>query len=198
MAYTSELPQFLLALDTETSGVNKGPGDPSTGHQIVSYGALIIDSQTFEIVDELYVEIQHDSKFGWNAEAEAVHGLSKEHLAANGVTLEEGAVLLLGFISKWMGQGMSVVGVGHRFHFDQYFVNSMLNEAGCELWWDRVVIDTAAIGGAFINVTGSNFLFEAVGLPARTLHNSLEDIKMTVAALKFLKNIFISGLENTA
>lgn len=198
MAYTSQLPQFLLALDTETSGVNKGPGDPSTGHQIVSYGALIIDSQTFEIVDEIYVEIQHNPKFGWSQEAEAVHGLTREYLQANGVTLEEGAFILLSFISKWMGQGMSVVGCGHRFHFDQHFVNSMLNEAGCEIWWDRVVLDTAAIGGAFLNITGSNFLFEAVGLPERTLHNSLEDIKMTVEALKFMKNIFINGLENSS
>lgn len=193
MAYTSQLPKFLLAIDTETSGRTKGAGDPSAGYQIVSYGAMIIDSVTFETVDEIYVEVQYDPKFGWSDEAEAIHGLSKEHLAANGVTLEDAAFILLSLVSKWMGKE-PVVACGHRVHFDQRFVDAMLAEAGCEIWWDRVVLDTAGIGGAFINITGSNFLFAAVGLPPRTLHNSAEDIRYTVEVLKFLKDIFMRGL----
>lgn len=185
--------KFALAFDTETTGVAKG-SDPSDGYQLVSLGACVVSLDTFEIVDSLYFEVKHDPKYAWSDGAEKVHGLTREYLAVNGITLEEGAAEFLGFVLKHFGAGMSIIPLGHRIMFDIQFVNRMLATIDCEVWWNRAVIDTASIGLSFIGIDRSDELFEAVGLPARAEHNSLTDIVYTIEALKVLKGYFLKGL----
>lgn len=199
MAYDGKITsRFGLSFDTETSGCNKGSANPATGYQIVSIGLQIIDLQTFDKVDELYFEIQHDPKFKWEAGAEAVHGLSREHLAANGVTIEDAALLFLNFIFPYFGDTY-ITAIGHRVGlFDVPFVDALLAEAGLEVKWERLTIDSASLGAALLGISGSDALFEALGLPARKLHNAAEDIEFTVEAIRRMRAIFIAGLENTA
>lgn len=191
------LDKFALAVDTETSGVSRG-ADPSLGYQMVSLGAHVVRLSDFEVVDSIYFEVKHDERYGWEAGAEAVHGLTREHLAQHGLTFDEAAHELLSFVMKWFGTGMSVIAVGHRVEFDKRFIDRLLADVGCELWWNRLTIDTAAIGAAFLDIDRSEELFQTLGLPARAEHNALTDITYTVEVLKRLKQLFKDGLNALA
>ncbi len=80
--------RFILPMDCETTGLYKGD-DPSIGHQCVSWGMIVADTETLQPVEELYVEIKFnehslaardkDSSFGEYA-ANKIHGLTYEHL----------------------------------------------------------------------------------------------------------------------
>lgn len=192
--YLGTLPKFLCCFDTETSSVNKTGSDLSAGCQVVSLGALIVDSETFEAVDTLYVEIKWDGVSEWSAGAENVHGLSRAYLEANGVTTEEAAYQFLSLIVKWMGPNPKVMPICHKPQFDIDFVNRMISSMGCELNWDSVRIDTAALGACLLGVTGSNVIFEAMGFDARGAHNALDDAVMTLAAAKQFRDIFNKGV----
>lgn len=184
-----------LAFDTETSGMTRTGTDPSEGCQIVSLGACVVTLDTFEIVDSFYVEIKYDERYRWDAGAEKIHGLTREHLAQHGICIEDAAAEFLQFVAKHFGT-TRITPLGHRVLFDIQFVNRMLATIDCELWWNRAVIDTASIGLAFIGLDRSDDLFEAVGLPERAEHNSLTDIVYTIEALKVLKEHFMRGLAN--
>lgn len=186
------LPPFLLAIDTETSGFSYS-ADPSTDHQVVSVGALVIDSRSWEIADAFYVEVEHDSRFKWSDKAEAVHGLSQVYLKEHGEYIEDAAALFLQFVHKWFAN-TKIIAVGHRIRFDIDFINALLNTIDCELYWDRMVIDSAAMAGGLFGVVESDELFSILGFPERAEHNSLQDIELTVAAIKEMQRIFAAGL----
>lgn len=189
------LPKFLFAVDTETSGVSYG-SDPSEGHQIVSLGAMILDSETYEPVDTLYFEVEHDQRYAWSAGAEKVHGLSRQHLAEHGEYIEDAAAILLAFIAKWVGVNNKIVAVGHRVAFDIAFINRLLTTIDCEVQWDRLVIDSSSLGAALLGIAGSDALFSALGLPDRAEHNSLEDIVLTVEAIRRMQSYFMQGVQH--
>lgn len=193
MANSYKLPRFLLAVDTETSGVSYG-ADPSEGYQIVSVGALILDSETYEVADSLYVEVKHDPRYSWSDAAEKVHGLTREHLAEHGEYIEDAAALLLQLIAKWIGAGNRIVAVGHRVAFDIAFINRLLATVDCEVLWDRLVIDSSSLGAALLGIAGSDALFEALDLPKRAQHNSLEDVVLTVEAIRRMQGYFMQGV----
>lgn len=189
--YTGQLPPFIFAVDTETSGCAYG-NNPAEGFQVVSVGILILDSTTFEAVDSLYVEVKHDPKFGWSEGAEAVHGLSQAYLEEHGVSLAEAAAQVLNLVLKYFGTG-NVIPVGHRVKFDQHFLDALFNEIDCALTWDRMIIDSSTLGAIFMGVSGSDALFDACGLPPREQHNALEDIIFTVEAIKSMRAKFMKG-----
>jgi ribonuclease T len=72
-------PETWISVDTETSG--PAPGVAS----LISIGAAVVGrpDQTF------YVELRPVPGMGWSEGAEAVHGLSREHLAAHGLDPHE-------------------------------------------------------------------------------------------------------------
>lgn len=193
MVNTFSLPKFLFAVDTETSGVCYGP-DPSDGYQIVSLGALVLDSETFEVVDTLYLEIEHDPRYAWSDGAEKIHGLSRAHLAKHGEYIEDAAAMLLMFVAKWFGTESRLVAVGHRVAFDIAFINRLLSTVDCQLQWDRLVIDSSSLGAALLGISGSDALFDALGLPERDKHDSLEDIVFTVEAIRRMQGYFGRGV----
>lgn len=186
------LPPRILAVDTETSGLTYGP-DPSVDHQIVSIGALIIDTTNWQVVDTFYVEIEHDERFKWSDKAEAVHGLTREYLKQHGEYIENAAALFLQFIFKWFGD-TSIIAAGHRVKFDIDFLNALVNTIDCQLKWDRLIIDSAAMGGGLFGVVESDELFNILGLPDRTEHNALEDVILTVESIRRMQDIFLKGL----
>lgn len=199
MAYDGTITsKFGLAFDTETSGCNRGNAvNPATGYQIVSIGMEIVDLQTFESVDKLYIEIQHDPKFKWEAGAQAVHGLSREYLEKNGVTMQDAALIILNFLYPYFADTY-ITAVGHRVAFDIAFMDALLAESGLELKWERMMIDSAGIGAAFLGIAGSDALFSALGLPERTQHNAAEDIEFTVEVIRRMKDLFIGGIHAAA
>lgn len=184
--------KFGLAIDWETSGYSV----PSYAkeHQGISFGALIFDIATFEIVETLYLEIKFDSsKYKWDEGAERVHGLSREYLAANGVTQQEAATQLATMILKYIGTD-KIVALGHRVFFDIEFTNQLMAAVDFELSWDPIKIDSAAIALTFLGVNKSDELFDLMGMPPRQEHNSLEDIVYTLESVKGVKDYFMRGL----
>lgn len=68
-----------ISVDTETSGAT-----PHTG-SLISIGACVVDRPE----EGFYVELKPDPAVPWSPEAEAVHRLSRAHLAEHGVDPHE-------------------------------------------------------------------------------------------------------------
>ena len=85
----------ILAVDCETTGLAVNRDDPSfdpetgTEYQAISWGLVVADAQTLKPIEKMYLEVQWNGESKWDDRAQKIHGLSKEHLAANGFTEEE-------------------------------------------------------------------------------------------------------------
>jgi DNA polymerase III epsilon subunit-like protein len=185
------LPKMGLAIDWETSGYSTP--DYAAEHQGISFGAVIYDIETFEPVDVMYREIKFSDKYKWEAGAEKVHGLSREHLESAGISQEEAAIDLASMVLKYLGTD-KVVLLGHRVYFDEAFTKQLLNTVDMSIEFDPIRIDSAAISLAFLNMTRSDIIFETMGYPARKEHNALDDILMTLGTIRQLKGYLIDGL----
>jgi DNA polymerase III alpha subunit (gram-positive type) len=191
--------QFVLAMDCETTGLFFGsdnpsvhPQDESRYHQTVSWGFIVLNADTLEEVDRLYVEIKWDGISEWSSKAEAVHGLSKDYLEENGMSEEEACVAIGGLIMKYWDT-KPVVTLGHNVAtFDLPFLKTMMRRHGVELNFGNRHIDTMSAGFATFGIYNSDELFEAACLPERQLHNALEDIEYTVDSLRVIRVIFDS------
>lgn len=192
---TKPFPQFGCAIDWETSGYSWP--NYAEKHQGISFGAIIFDMRSFEPVEELYQVIKFDPKYEWNFGAEKVHGLTREYLAANGVTQEEAAAELLNLIVKYFGSNPEPILLGHRVHFDRAFTNQLTSSLEINVPWNATVIDSNSIGTVFLEIERSEELFTTLGMPARKEHNAMEDIRYTLASVKRMKEYFLAGLAAT-
>ena len=187
--------KFGLALDWETSGYSVP--DYAKEHQGLAFGAIIFDISTLEPVESIYVEVKFDEKYKWDAGAERIHGLTKEHLAKNGVTQEEAAITLASLVMKYNGTE-KLIFLGHRPHFDIAFTNQLLAAAELEFQYDPVKIDSAAFGTVMLGVNKSDELFSLMGFPPRQDHNALEDIMYTLDSVRLMKEFFIAGVKSSS
>ena len=95
--------KYGLCCDWETTGSDFN-GNSHATYQGISFGAIIFDTNTLEEVESVYCELKFDaSKYKWSKEAEAIHGLSQEYLAENGMERDEALAELLNLIVKYMG-----------------------------------------------------------------------------------------------
>lgn len=188
----AQLPKFGLALDWETSGYSFP--NFAAKHQGLSFGAIIFDFKSFEPVEELYVEIKFNDKYEWNMGAQGVHGLTREHLEANGVTQEEAALQLAGLLMKYFGTDEFPL-LGHNVYFDRDFLVQLATDAGLEFKIRPRMIDSSMLGEVLFEHDRSNDLFELMGFEARGAHNALDDIRMTLAVVRRAKELFVQGLE---
>lgn len=185
----------ILAYDAETSGIffaenpARDPLDPTKRYQAVSWGMMVLDGD-FNQLDELYVEIQWDGKSLWDKKAEAVHKLSKEHLAEHGLPFEEAYTQILNFIFRWFGN-TPVVTLGHNsISFDKLVMTSDLAELDITLRWGNRHLDSNTLGYTLFNTFTSDQLFDALGQSDRgDSHNALDDIKRTVDAFRVSRAI---------
>ena len=209
MATTKNKPtgyfKYLLAIDCETTGLDFNSDHPSNGHQALSWGVIVLESDTFTPVEELYVEIkwneeskaarEADPKFG--KRAEEIHGLTYDYLEENGVTEEEAVELIGSLIMKYWGPTVSIRTLGHNVHlFDLDFLRSMFRRHGIDLKFGNRHYDTNSIGWAAFETFTSDQLFELIGFDPRGKHNSLDDIKMTIAAAKVVRQIVQKAINN--
>lgn len=199
--------KYLLGIDCETTGLcfssDSPVHNPTTGeqHQAVSWGILVIESSTLEVVDELYVEIQwnhhslmqrtDDPNFG--AYAERIHGLDLEHLQQHGMPEEEACLQIGSLISKYWSPATSIVTLGHNVHlFDVPFLRGMFRSQDIELRLNNRHVDTNSIGYANWETYNSDDLFETLGYPQRAEHNALDDIKLTLGVVQTTRAIMQS------
>lgn len=193
--YKPRKDQFGLCLDWETSGSTWG-GKSWEDYQGVSFGAAVFHTDTFEIIDTRYVEIKFDSeKYGWSAEAEKIHGLSREHLEANGISSEEAAVELVQFIMQYFGSNPEIIFLGHNANYDIEFTKQLLEPHGLMFNIANIMYDTCGVSFATTGYHRSDDMFHFLGLPERSQHNALEDVIYTIEAAKRIRLIFQKGLQ---
>lgn len=191
--------KYTLAVDCETSGVAIGCDDPShnptTGetYQALSWGLVVVETNTLKALDELYVEIQYDKQYTWNKGAERIHGMSKEYLRDNGVPMDE-AVLQIGeLILKYWGPDSPICLLGHNVAtFDLQFFRRTMRSQGIEIRFANRHVDTNSIGFACLETYNSDDLFDVVGLPTRdpNKHNALVDAKNALQVVRSVRAIY--------
>lgn len=190
----------ILAMDCETTGLFFNEDDPSynskTGqtHQSVSWGFIVADAKTLKPIEKLYIEIKHNGESEWNAKAEHVHGLSKEHLEENGMTQSQAVEAIANLVIKHWGPTGNICTLGHNVvSFDLMFLKRLMRSEGIELRFGNRHIDTFALGQCTIGIFNSDDLFEECGLPVRSKHNAMEDIEYTLESARRIKTIFQSA-----
>jgi DNA polymerase III epsilon subunit-like protein len=196
-----QTPQYILAIDWETSGADFGK-DSSLTYQGVSFGAIVANATTFEPIEKLYVEIKFDStKWKWTEEAAKIHGLTIEHLEKNGISQEDAAVKLAELILKYWGPESKVMFLGHNPEFDRRFTNQLMNTIDIEFSVEKrtnlnswiqlhhVILDTSALGFITLGLFKSDLLFSAIGFPERGDHNALVDVEQTLETCKVIREL---------
>lgn len=185
----SSKPTFILAVDCETTGLAPTSLDPTQEasgktYQAIQWGICVLNydpeaDDTFDVVDHYERNVKWNGTSEWSAEAERVHGLSKEHLEQTGVDEEEAAVEIAELIMKYWNKSPVIV-LGHNVHFDKCFLHGLLTKFEIPVRFSNRVIDTNTIGMVFDGTTNSNELFEKYGFEDRQEHNALQDILQTV------------------
>lgn len=192
--------KFVLAVDVETTGLSWVQGDPSQGHQIVSIGLIVADAETFEPIEEKYVEIKwneqskaarrKDPKFGVGAEE--VHGLTYEYLESNGLDEEDAVVEIAEIIVKYWSTDVTIQLLGHNVGtFDVHFVRNLLHKHELMFKFASRMYDSHSLGAGTIGAVNSDQLFEALGFDTREEHNALEDARMSLDAFKIIRKLWI-------
>jgi len=192
---------FVLGMDCETTGINFDSYQPSKGHQAISWGFLVIDARTLKVIEELYLEIKWnkemkakrkaDSNFG--KKAESVHGLTYDYLEENGISEKEAATQIANLIYKYWGPNNTISSLGaNTVKFDMDFLMTLLNKYGIDPRIAARHVDSHSIGFATVGSFSTDEFFDTMGLDQRDKHNALEDIKMTLEAIRRVRVIWKS------
>lgn len=190
----AKLPTLGLGIDFETSGLSWDQ-DSSIEYQGISFGAVIFDTTTLLPLSTIYREIKFNSdKYKWSDSAEKVHGLSREHLDKEGISIEEAACDLAEFILQNFGPASKVIFLGHNTDFDISFCKQLLEPFDLMPKLHHVVLDVSSLGLLTIGLYSSNDVFEFLGFPKRDTHHALEDILQTLESARRIKMIVNNGL----
>lgn len=138
------MPHLWCCVDVEASGPVPGL------HDLVSIGAVAVkrneDGRHAPLTDQpFYVEIRPQGGT-IDPQATAVHGLSPEHLEAEGRPLDEAlqALNAWAFGLRWPA-GQRLVFVGHDAPFDWSYVNWCYHRTGVENPFGWKALDTKAL-----------------------------------------------------
>ena len=187
-------PQFGICVDWETSGSDWG-GDSSKSYQGISVGVVVFTTADFEPVKTWYREIKFDeTRYKWTAEAEAIHGITRERLEANGVTQEEAAIEFVSLLLEYFSPEDSIMFLGHNREFDISFTKQLLEQFGIMFKIHSCCLDTAGIGFATVGLFKSEMLFRELGYEPRNAHNALEDALMTLGCVQRIRLLVNSAL----
>jgi oligoribonuclease (3'-5' exoribonuclease) len=192
---------FVLGMDCETTGINFDSYQPSKGHQAISWGFLVIDARTLKVIEELYLEIKWNKEMkakrkadpNFGKKAESVHGLTYDYLEENGITEKEAATQIANLIYNYWGPNNTISSLGaNTVKFDMDFLMSLLNKYGLDPRIAARHIDSHSIGFATVGSFSTDEFFDTMGLDQRDKHNALEDIKMTLEAIRRVRVIWKS------
>jgi len=177
---------LLFAFDCETSAINfDNKLNPAKGCQAVSWGIMILNANTLETLEELYLEVKWNGVSEWSMDAQKVHGLSKEHLEENGISEEDALVEIANLIGKYWAGDTMVNTLGHNsISFDLPFLFDLYDKHDMRLKFSYRNIDTNTLGFTLLRTYNSDDLFASLGLPERKTHNALEDIQYTVECVR--------------
>lgn len=191
--------KYVLVLDTETTGSTFGTYEETfSKYQAIAFAAIVATSDTFEPVEDIYFKIKFNfKKYQWSAEAEKIHGITREQLEAEGIEEEEGAADLAEFIFKHFGTG-KVAMLGHNVNFDIAAMGQLLKPHGVMPEIHHVVIDSSPMAFAMIGEYKSDKVFAFFeGEERPTQHNALDDAYMALNAVKTMKALVQASLSST-
>jgi DNA polymerase III epsilon subunit-like protein len=188
--------KYGLSCDWETSG-SDFDGDSTKRYQGIAYGAVIFDTETFEPVETLYRELHFDDKkYEWTAEAEKIHGLSREYLAKNGVSREEGLIDFLDLILRYIGGESKIMFAGHNVDFDIAFTVQLVSDFSIPLQVHHVNLDTSGAGFICIGEYKSDNVFEFfTGKKRDGAHNALDDALMALETIRNMRALINQALQ---
>jgi DNA polymerase III epsilon subunit-like protein len=198
MTVKQKQPIFGMCIDWETTGIDwNNPTNTPVKYQGISFGLVIFRFKNFEIVDTLYREIKFvESEYKWDDSAEKIHGLSREHLEANGISQEDALCDFIEFTEPYFGSPLSNVWLmGHHIDFDIRMTDHLFKKFGIELPFDKFFkLDTVAASMIAFGDYKSEALFQRLGFEERTTHNALEDAIKTVEAAQAIHALVQIGL----
>lgn len=187
-----------IVIDWETSGNDwdaKTVYELAERYQGVSVGAIVFDTTTLEPIENLYIEIKFDeNEYAWHGEAEAIHGLSRAHLEAVGVSQEDAAVQLGQLILRHFHPQEPILFLGHNTEYDKAFTHQLLDKFGIMFKIHNTHLDTSGTGYINFGIHTSNDIFHFLGLPERQEHNALEDCKYTLESAKRMRLLMQTAL----
>lgn len=192
----SAIGKYILVLDTETTGSTWGTYEETfQKYQAISFGAIVATSDTFEEVASLYFTVKYDPKYEWSAEAEKIHGITREQLENEGLDSDEAAATLAGFILDHFGTS-KVAFMGHNAGFDIAAMRQLLEPHGVMPALHHVVLDTSPAGFIAVGKYKSNDLFETFIGGRSEVHNALDDARMTLTVARSIKQVMEIGLSS--
>ena len=189
--FYNNIPTYGLAIDWETSGYSTP--NFSAKHQGLSVGAIVFDVRTLVPIEKFYREVKFNPKYEWSAQAEAIHGLTKEYLDLHGQDQETVAIEFANLIIKYFSTGHIIL-MGHKVNFDRSFTDQLMSVIGIELKYHSTTIDTCTLATVLMEMNHSEEIFQTLGLPPREKHNSLEDIEYTLESVRRMKDLFLQGM----
>jgi DNA polymerase III epsilon subunit-like protein len=185
----------LLVIDTETSGLVFNTLDPSydpktkTHYQALSIGLIVVDAQTLDAIEELYLEMKWDGESAWSQQAQKTHGLSIDYLEENGLDVEDAVAEIGNLILEHWGPTTAICLAGHNPGFDKCFLDRMMKSQGIELRFGNRMVDTHSVGFTVFGTYSSDELFEMVGMETRSKHNALDDARSSLQVLKMTRGL---------
>lgn len=195
---------YVLGMDCETTGINFDSYQPSKGNQAISWGFLVIDARSLKIIEELYLEVKWNKEMklkrkenpNFGKKAELVHGLTFDYLEENGVTEKEAATQIANLIYKYWGPNNTISTLGaNTIKFDVDFLMALLNKFGIDPRIAARHVDSHSIGFATVGSFSTDEFFDVMGLEKRDRHNALEDVKMTLEAIRRVRVIWKSKVK---
>lgn len=190
--------KYILLCDTETTGSTFGSYEETfSKYQAIGFGAIVATSDTFEEVASLDFLVKFDSsKYQWSNEAEKIHGLTRERLAAEGLSNEDAAYVMAEFILKYFGTG-KVMFANHNPWFDLEAMKQLLAPHGVMPDIHHVVLDTSGLGFVTMGKYRSNDVFSFFNGERPAVHDALGDARMALGVLKGIREIVNSVLQPT-
>lgn len=198
-----DAPQYILAIDCETSGLVSGKKsrrpsvspDGTEEYQAIAWGVVVAELETYDPVEVMSKKIKLIPGMQWSAQAEKIHGISKEQLELDGVEEEDFIVELCELVMKYWGTTTPVIVLGHNVAFDLDFLQAALARHGVAIHFSNRIIDSNSIAMGLQSLASSDQMFEFFQLPKRTTHDPLDDILMTLIAVQGFKTIYQNGFK---
>mgnify|MGYP005840208083 CR=1 FL=1 len=185
------LSRYLIGIATKATKCTNVPGQigpDETPSQCLAIALIVLDTHRPELpeVASFYSEIQFDdSRFEWSAEAEEVHGLSREHLA-DAAPMADVAYDVLTFIRQFVGRDEQLVLLGHDPVIERGYLIQVLAAGGHEIKLHHLMVDGFTLGFSYYGLQHSGEQFAFFG-KARGDHHALDDIRQTAEMLRVVR-----------
>jgi DNA polymerase III epsilon subunit-like protein len=211
--------KYFLVIDFETSDLPQNNGQP------IELGAVLLDKADLSTLAEFQIYVQFDAeRFSWSPDAEATHGIKRETLEENGLSLSDAWGAFLDWLGGWIDleEAGEVMLCGHTVHFDLRFLQILADcppEADLmPPWACHTVRDSlqwaSLIAQATVEAHGLGAypfrdpesgrpslsltaVADSLGIPTPGAHSALEDARVTAKVMRAMLDHLVEDLRNS-